>query len=36
MTLIVWDIGMKKKKEEQKIKFIVDHFSLRFVNLSLG
>ena len=37
VTLIVWDIGMKKMKERTKTsKLIVDHFSLTFVNLSLA
>ena len=33
VTLVVWDIGMKKIKEKTKTSnLIVDHFSLNFVN----
>ena len=37
MTLIVWDIGMKKKKQRAKgSNWIIDHFSLIFVTLSFA
>ena len=37
ITLIVRDIGMKKMKERSETSnWIVDHFSLIFVNLSLA
>ena len=37
ITLIVWDIGMKKMKEKRKTSnLIVDHFSLTFANLLLA
>ena len=36
-SFIVWDIGMKKVKERSKTSnWMVDHFSLTFVNLSLA
>ena len=35
-THIVWDNATNKMKENKNIKFIVGHFSLTFVNLSLG
>ena len=37
MTLIVWDIGIKKMKERTTTSNLIDdHFSLTFVNLSLA
>ena len=37
VTLITWDIGMKKMKERTKTSnLIVEYFSSTFVNLSLA